>query len=135
MRLTGIGILPSDKPRQRLQDIIYNIDAVRRYTAGLSRDRFIADDKTVDAVEPCLSRISEAASKLGELAEALAPDQEWAKVRGLGNLLRHEYDAIERPVLWDIVEHNVLPLRAACEQAIGLLDKGLDRDPGKDAPG
>lgn len=121
--------MPSDKPSKRLQDIIYNIDAVRRYTAGLTADSFIADDKTVDAVERCLGRISEAASKLGPRAEALAPGQEWGKIRGLGNLLRHEYDVIERPVLWGIVEHNLLPLRAACERGIGLIDKGLDRDP------
>lgn len=131
--------MPSDKPRQRLQDIIYNIDAVQKYTAGMTDNQFIADDKTVDAVERCSSRISEAASKLGELAEGLAPDQEWRKIRGLGNLLRHEYDVIERSVLWDIVQHNLVPLRVACERAVGLIDKGLDRDPGhepdKGAPG
>jgi uncharacterized protein with HEPN domain len=96
----------------------------------MTASQFIADDKTVDAVERCPSRISEAASKLGEDAEALAPGEEWGKIRGLGNLLRHEYDVIERPVLWDIVVHNLLPLRAACERAIAFVDKGLDRDPG-----
>jgi uncharacterized protein with HEPN domain len=100
-------------------------------TAG----QFIADDKTVDAVERCLSRISEAASKLSTDAEALAPGEEWGKIRGLGNLLRHEYDVIERPVLWDIVEHNLMPLRRACARAIALIDNGLDRDPGEQPTG
>ena len=127
--------MPSSKPRRRFEDIIQNIDAARRYTAGMTAGQFVADDKTVDAVERCLSRISEAASKLAEQAEALAPGEEWGKIRGLGNLLRHEYDVIERPVLWDIIEHNLVPLRLACERAIQLIEHGLDRDPGEHPPG
>jgi ribonuclease HepT-like protein len=53
---------------------------------------FMEDQKTHDAVERCLERISEAAAKLGELAPALAPDQPWQKIRALGNRLRHNYD-------------------------------------------
>jgi uncharacterized protein with HEPN domain len=126
--------LPSSKPRRRFEDIIQNVDAARRYTSGMTANQFIADDKTVDAVERCLSRISEAASKLAGDAEALVPGEEWGKIRGLGNLLRHEYDVIERPVLWDIIEHNLVPLRRACVRAIELIDQGLDRDPGEQAP-
>ena len=100
----------------------------------MTASQFAADDKTVDAVERCLSRISEAASKLGERAEALVPGEEWGKIRGLGNLLRHEYDVIERPVLWDIVAHNLAPLRRSCVRAMELIDQGLDRDPGEQEP-
>jgi uncharacterized protein with HEPN domain len=84
--------LPSDRVSNRFRDIIENIDTITRYTADMGVEQFRADPKTVDATERCLTRISEAASKLGVSAEQLAPDQPWHDIRGIGNRLRHEYD-------------------------------------------
>ena len=66
--------MPSDKPAQRLADIIDNADAIRRYLAGMDMAAFVQDAKTYDAVERCLERISEAVAKLGDLAPELMPD-------------------------------------------------------------
>ena len=85
--------MPSEKPARRLEDI-------------------------VDAVERCLERISEAAAKLGDLAAALVPGQPWKEIRALGNRLRREYEAILEDRLWDIVQVDLPPLCAACEEAL-----------------
>jgi uncharacterized protein with HEPN domain len=107
----------------RFQDIIHNVEAIERYTRGLDQKRFMANDLVVDAVERCLSRISEAAKKLGKQGEALAPDQPWKKIRSLGNLLRHEYDVIRRNDLWVIVTEDLASLGKACANAITKLDE------------
>jgi uncharacterized protein with HEPN domain len=57
--------LPSDKPARRLEDIIENAEAIRRYTAGMDLAAFSKDQKTYDAVERCLERIGEAAAQAG----------------------------------------------------------------------
>jgi uncharacterized protein with HEPN domain len=116
--------LPFKRPRTRLQDILYNIEAIRRYTKGLDKKAFLTNDLVVDAVERCLSRISEAAKKLGKQAETLAPDQPWKKIRGLGNYLRHEYDTIRRDDLWVIVRRDLSALHRACEAAIARIERG-----------
>ena len=95
--------MPSDKPARRLEDIIENALAIERYVEGMDLPAFGKDQKTYDAVERCLERISEAAAKLGEMATALVPGQPWQEIRALGNRLRHEYDAIREDRLWDIV--------------------------------
>lgn len=77
--------------------------------------------KTYDAVERCLERISEAAAKLGDLAPALVPGQPWQEIRALGNRLRHEYDIIREDRLWDIVRLDLPLLCAACEDALRQL--------------
>jgi uncharacterized protein with HEPN domain len=82
---------------------------------------FANDQKTYDAVERCLERISEAAAKLGDLATDLMPDQPWPKIRALGNRLRHEYDSIREDRLWDIIQIDLPPLCAACHAALRLL--------------
>lgn len=86
--------MPSDKPARRLEDIVENVQAILRYTAGMDETTFREDQKTYDAVERCLERISEAAAKLGDQAPVLVPGQPWQEIRALGNRLRHEYDAI-----------------------------------------
>lgn len=123
MRSIGTANLPSKHPRRRFADIIANAEAAQRYTAGMAEEAFLLDDKTVDAVERCLERISEAASKLGAVAETLVPDIPWAQVRALGNKLRHEYDTIDRPVLWKIVEIDLPAILAASRNALLGLDK------------
>jgi uncharacterized protein with HEPN domain len=67
--------LPSEKPAQRLEDIIENAQAIQRYIAGMDLAAFEEEHKTYDAVERCLERIGEAAAKLGDLASALMPEQ------------------------------------------------------------
>jgi uncharacterized protein with HEPN domain len=90
----------------------------------MTEQQFIADRKTLDATQHCLLRISEAANKLGDLAEQLAPDQPWADIRGLGNRLRHEYDRIEPVIIWKTVVVDLPPLRRACEDAIKRIQEG-----------
>jgi len=58
--------LPFDEsPLQRLEDILENIARIERYVVGLDDEAFLIDEKTMDAVERCLHRISEAAIRLG----------------------------------------------------------------------
>lgn len=113
--------MPSEKATRRLEDIIENAQAILRYTAGMDLGTFEEDRKTYDAVERCLERISEAATKLGDQAVELMPDQPWQKIRSLGNRLRHEYDAIREDRLWDIVQTDLPSLCAACEDALRRL--------------
>ena len=127
--MSGIAAVPSKRPTDRFNDIIYNVDAINRYTDGMSEEQFLTDKKTIDAVERCLSRISEASTKLGSLVIRLAPDQPWSAIRGLGNRLRHEYDLVNKSELWNIIVNDLSSLRSSCEQAILRIHQGLDRDP------
>ena len=63
-------------------------------------------------------RSAKAAAKLGDLAPALVPSQPWQEISSLGNRLRHEYHAIREDRLWDIVQIDLPPLCAACEDAL-----------------
>jgi len=77
--------------------------------------------KTRNATERCLERISEAAKKLGELAEELCPDVPWSNVRALGNFLRHEYDRVDPAPVWLTIQDDLGPLRTAAQRALERL--------------
>jgi uncharacterized protein with HEPN domain len=82
---------------------------------------FTEDLKTSNAAERCLERISEAAKKLGGVAEELCPTIPWPQLRAMGNLLRHEYDRIDVVRVWLMIEDDLAPLKAAVEAALKQL--------------
>jgi uncharacterized protein with HEPN domain len=113
--------MPSKHPARRFLDILDNIDAIDRHVASLDEAGFFASDLVMNAVERCLSRISEAAVKLDVEAERLAPGIPWPDIRGLGNHLRHGYDTVEPADIWAIVKTDLAPLRDACLEALRRL--------------
>ncbi|MGA3041463.1 MAG: HepT-like ribonuclease domain-containing protein [Bryobacteraceae bacterium] len=113
--------MPSSDPIQRFTDILENIIRIEEFTAGMDAGAFVGDPKTYDAVERCLERISEAASKLGPQAEKLCPGIPWSQIRAVGNRLRHEYDRISGPRIWLMVERDLAPLKGAVRTVLSHL--------------
>ena len=111
--------MSSEREQQRLADIIENIDAIGDYVGKMHFAAFAADRKTVDATERCLQRITEAVIKIGpDRMRVIAPDIPTEAVRGLGNMLRHEYDAIDLRSLFNTVTDDLPRLRRACVAAL-----------------
>jgi uncharacterized protein with HEPN domain len=105
-----------------LQDIVDNAGLIQSYVQGMQREAFESDRRTRDAVECCLERISEAATKLGPQAEELAPGPPWQAIRAFGNALRHTYDQIDPDRIWEIVTRDLTDLVIAAEAALARLD-------------
>ena len=113
----------SDRQRGWVQDILDNAAAIRRHLDHLTHndfDTFRDDELVVDAVERCLSRISEAAVRLGEAAEEEVPGVPWDDIRGLGNQLRHAYHTVDLGIVWEILVEDLYPLEKACRKALAL---------------
>jgi uncharacterized protein with HEPN domain len=115
--------MPSDRPAQRLQDIVDAADEIANFINGIETyAEFKKDRRTVRAVERCLLIISEAAKKLGDSAPLFAPEQPWTDIRGIGNHLRHEYDQIRESIIWKTIRDDIPPLRQACFSALQRLE-------------
>lgn len=114
--------MPSSDPIQRFQDILDNIALIRSYLGTTSRADFFNGGMVYDATSYAFLRLAEAATKLGELSEDLAPRIPWSRIRGLGNHLRHAYDGIDPGILWDAAHVDFPPLEEACRAAIAQLE-------------
>jgi uncharacterized protein with HEPN domain len=108
----------SEDPSRRLRDILVNIGRIRRHTRGMTEGRFASDEKSQDAVERCLERISEAARKIGDVLDARFPEVEFEKLRQIGSVLRHDYDTVDAGLLWRAVTGRLDALEAACRRAL-----------------
>jgi uncharacterized protein with HEPN domain len=115
--------VPSSDPVQRFSDIIENIEAIERFTAGMNLRGFAEADQTIRAIKYSLLVISEAATKLGDLAANLCPSIPWREIRGLGNRLRHDYQSIDVVRIWLLIERDLPPLKAACHDVLRRLEE------------
>lgn len=99
-----------------LAEILEAIEGIEIHTAGKSLEDFERDWLLRLAVQRALEIISEACRNIPDELLGLAPEIPWKKVRGIGNILRHEYHKIADDVVWAVVTENIAPLRAAIER-------------------
>jgi uncharacterized protein with HEPN domain len=117
--------LPSEKPWLRLADIAENARNIL-YTQGMTFADFIGDRRTSDASERCMMRIAEAAAKLGSVAEERFPTYDWKSIRGMGKVLRHDYDQVSLPMIWDSIAQSLAPLLEDVEAALAVHAAGKE---------
>ncbi len=96
--------------RIRLEDILEAMDRVSRYTLGMSFEEFSRDARTVDAVVRNLEVIGEAARHIGPELEAQHPEVPWGRMRGMRNVLAHEYFGVDLAILWHTITQNLPPV-------------------------
>jgi uncharacterized protein with HEPN domain len=114
--------LPSSRPWLGFGDIVDNIERVLDYTRSMTIEDFVADQKTADATERCVLRISEAAVKLDTFAEEMLPQHNWLAIRRIGNILRHDYDRVRLAMIYDTVTMNFESLLADLRKLIATHD-------------
>nr|WP_281375485.1 HepT-like ribonuclease domain-containing protein [Sphingomonas jinjuensis] len=111
----------SDRTKERLRDIIEDARRIESFIDGMTLHDFIASERTLFAVERLLQRITEAAVQIDPNdAEQLSTDLPVAKMRGLGNRLRHEYRDLDRGMVFEIARVEVPALGAAAEIALEI---------------
>lgn len=98
----------------RLADIIEAIAHIRSVLDGVSLDVFEGDWQKRWLVERGVEIISEASRYIPDEIKARHPGIPWAKVAGIGNILRHAYDRIAPDILWKLVQDELSPLDDAC---------------------
>ena len=102
--------MPPREWRLRIEDILEAIHKIQRYVSGLSFDDFCADDKVVDAVVRNLEVIGEAARHIPPAIESRYQDLPWVEMRGMRNILVHEYFGVNLPILWHTIQQNLPPI-------------------------
>ena len=109
--------MPSERakrsPLQRIEDILENIDRIREFTVGYDFAGFVTDTRTLYAVTRALEIISEAARHLPSEIKARSPHIDWRGIATVGNVYRHSYDIVDNTLVWDVVQRDLEPLRAA----------------------
>ncbi len=86
------------------------------FVEGMSRDDFLADKRTQQAVIMSLIVLGEAATKVMDRYPEFASAHTqvpWRNMRGMRNRIAHGYFDIDLDVVWDTVQNALPPLSAA----------------------
>ncbi|MBE7444887.1 MAG: DUF86 domain-containing protein [Planctomycetia bacterium] len=114
--------------RLYLDDILEAIHQIRTYMVDMDEEAFCADRKTQDAVIRNLEVIGEAAGNLPEQIQKAAPEVDWRKIKGLRNILIHEYFGINLPIVWDVIQNKLDPLETVCRKLVEIAIETDDRE-------
>ncbi len=109
---------PTKNPLVRLLHIRDEIDGVTATISGMQFETFDNSYSAVRTVERALQIISEAAKALPDELLAEHDGVEWARIRALGNLLRHEYHFVDHRQIWLIATQKLPELGPAVEAMI-----------------
>src|SRR3954465_3017834 len=94
-----------------LHDILQAIDRVEEVTRG----KTLTDFEGRWLVQRAIEVIFEASRAIPDHVANTRPEIPWARVRGIGNILRHDYDSVSDPILWRVVRDELPRLKRAVE--------------------
>jgi uncharacterized protein with HEPN domain len=109
-----------DRDEVYLVDIVTSAKLARSYVADTSRSEFMRNVQVQDAVIRRLEIIGEAARRLADATKAKFPSLPWRLMIRMRNIMIHEYDGIDLPIVWETVTHDLPLLIAALEPYLPL---------------
>lgn len=101
----------SDK--ERLYDILDVCDRIKQYANDGSRDQ-----KTADAVMYRIAVIGEATTHLSDTVKDQFPDIPWVEMRGIRNIIVHDYAGVSEKRIWQVVESDIPALHQRIEHIL-----------------
>lgn len=111
----------------RLHDILAAIRGVQDTVAGLGYEHYVSVWHIKHACERGIEIISEASRHVPDAFKQTAPEIPWRQIAGVGNILRHEYGAINARVIWDIIQTHLDPLEVAARRLLDEIEHTGDR--------
>lgn len=109
--------------RETLYELLDEIERVQTFVNTMSFDAYSSDWKARRTTERAVSIISEAIRRIPEELYEIAPDVPWRKIRGIGNVLRHEYDDVMDEVVYAIATEELGGLKAALKAIVAAIDE------------
>jgi uncharacterized protein with HEPN domain len=113
-------------PIDLLNHIEYELDWAIPHFALMNFEAFVISMPSVRAAERTMLIISEAVKNLPRDLLVNFPEIDWRAIRDSGNFLRHEYDLIDRELVWVTVTKRLPELKLAIERLKLHLGGGIN---------
>lgn len=90
-----------------LGDMLDAITLVREYTSEMTREKFMRDVRTQDAVIRRIEVIGEAAKQIGSGIRGRYPNIPWSEAARMRDKLIHGYFGIDLAAVWKTVQEDL----------------------------
>jgi len=104
-----------------LSHMLEAIHLARTYTEGMSKQAFLEDKRTQQAVILNLLTLGEAASHIARLYPAFCDKNSqlpWKQMRGMRNRMAHGYFDINLEIVWETICNDLPGLEATIRNSI-----------------
>lgn len=126
----GANMEPEREYLDYIQDMLDNMERVKRFVKEMSKEQMIADDKTDFAVRYALQIIGEAANRIPNDIRKMYPKIPWRAIIDFRNAMAHGYDRMVYTQVWDAI-HISIPRDEPLVAAMLTSEKkrrGIDLD-------
>lgn len=110
--------MPERDWRVRVEDILEAIDRINRYTEGMSEARFRENEMVQDALIRNFAVIGEAVRHVPEDIQESYPEVPWSRIKGIRNVLVHEYFGVDVGIVWDTIQEDLPELTEKLKQML-----------------
>ena len=105
-----------EKQEGLLRDILDSARAIVTYLNGLTKEHFLANAEKQDAVLRRFEIIGEAASRLSTATQELFPNLPFRSMRGMRNIIIHDYADVNLDLVWLTADSDLTPLIATLDR-------------------
>ena len=108
--------MPDEKQLGLLRDILDSAKTIREYLRGITHVQFIANTEKQDATLRRFEIIGEAASRLAPKTQAHFPSVPFRNMRGMRNIIAHDYGDVDLDQVWQTATADLDPVRSTLEK-------------------
>jgi uncharacterized protein with HEPN domain len=98
-----------------VHDILEAIDRIEQVTRNKTLADFEASWQLRWLVQRAIEIISEASRAIPSDLQQTRPEIPWARVQGIGNVIRHKYSGLSDRIIWNVVLDELPRLKIAVE--------------------
>lgn len=106
------------RDKERLQHIIEAIDTILQHSAKLSFDELTSDKLLFGGIVYYTMIIGEASYKLSQAFVTQHPNVQWQTIADMRHHIVHGYYQVDASIVWDVIQHDLIPLRAQIEELL-----------------
>jgi len=105
-----------DRQSGLLRDVLDSARLIEAYLSGVKWEDFLADPEKQDAVLRRFEIVGEAASRLAPETQALFPSLPFRSMRGMRNIIVHDYGEVDLVLVWKTARGDLPNLIATLER-------------------
>lgn len=115
----------SNKDLDALEDIIYCINLIYKYSEELSKEDFYNSQEKQDLLVHRLEILGEASKRLSKDITDVFTDIPWKQIKGMRDVLVHQYDDIMLEIVWETVQNRIPEIEHNIRESKNIIEKIL----------
>lgn len=100
-------MLPDQRDSAHLWSMVSRGEYLIRKSAAITLAELLASEDQQLAVAKAVELIGESARRVSEPFRVAHPEIAWSQIIGMRNILVHEYDRVDWPIVWRTIRESI----------------------------